>query len=417
MKIIRLEAENVKRLRAVEITPDGTVQVVTGRNAQGKSSILDSIYLALCGGKAARDIPVPIRDGEEDAHVTLDLGDIVVTRTWTRRKGTQLVVTAADGAKYPTPQTLLDQLVGKLSFDPLAFTRLKPAEQRQALLDLLGLDFTDADRERQKLYDERLETGRQAHAFGDLPKLPKDAPMDEQVSAPIMDRIKQAQQRAEAIRDHETTVDWWQRSAADCRRRAQEISDEIRRLQEQLTQAEDEAAEFEQTIAADAQKPTLPQPESLDDLQDELAGLEDANRQARTNREIRDKREQQKDLEKAYTTLTHQIEAIDQSKADALAATTMPVDGLGFDDLGVTFAGVPFTQASSAEQIKVSLAMAMALNPTLRVVRILDGSLLDTESRQIIAEMADKNDFQVWLETVQDSSPSAIVIEDGQVAA
>ena len=29
MKIIRLTAENVKRLKAVEITPDGTVQVIT----------------------------------------------------------------------------------------------------------------------------------------------------------------------------------------------------------------------------------------------------------------------------------------------------------------------------------------------------------------------------------------------------
>ena len=82
MKIIRLTAENVKRLRAVEITPDGTLQVVTGRNAQGKSSVLDAIWLALGGGTAARDTPRPVRDGEERASVTLDLGDLTVTRTW-----------------------------------------------------------------------------------------------------------------------------------------------------------------------------------------------------------------------------------------------------------------------------------------------------------------------------------------------
>jgi DNA polymerase III epsilon subunit-like protein len=50
MKIVKLTAENVKRLRAVEITPDDTVQIVTGRNAQGKTSVLDAIWLALCGG-------------------------------------------------------------------------------------------------------------------------------------------------------------------------------------------------------------------------------------------------------------------------------------------------------------------------------------------------------------------------------
>lgn len=42
MKIIRLDAANVKRLKAVEITPDGTLQVVTGANGAGKSSVLDA---------------------------------------------------------------------------------------------------------------------------------------------------------------------------------------------------------------------------------------------------------------------------------------------------------------------------------------------------------------------------------------
>ena len=121
MKIISLTAENVKRLRAVEITPDGNVVTITGRNAQGKTSVLDAIWLALGGGAASKGTIRPIRDGEEKASVRLDLGDLVVTRTWTGDK-TALTVTAADGAKYTSPQGILDALVGRLSFDPLEFT-------------------------------------------------------------------------------------------------------------------------------------------------------------------------------------------------------------------------------------------------------------------------------------------------------
>ena len=40
----------MKRLKAVDITPDGTLQIITGRNAQGKTSVLDAIWLALGGG-------------------------------------------------------------------------------------------------------------------------------------------------------------------------------------------------------------------------------------------------------------------------------------------------------------------------------------------------------------------------------
>ena len=38
MKIVKLEAQNVKRLKAVEITPQGNTVVIGGRNGQGKTS-------------------------------------------------------------------------------------------------------------------------------------------------------------------------------------------------------------------------------------------------------------------------------------------------------------------------------------------------------------------------------------------
>ena len=98
-----------------------------------------------------------------------------------------------------------------------------------------------------------------------------------------------------------------------------------------------------------------------------------------------------------------------------LAAVDMPVDGLGFGDDGLTFNGLPFSQASSSEQLRVGLAIAIALNPTLRVVRITDGSLLDSDALAMVAAMAEAHDCQVWLEKVEDGAGIGIHIEDGQV--
>ena len=39
MKIIELHAENVKRLKAVQIRPTGPLVEIAGRNGQGKSSV------------------------------------------------------------------------------------------------------------------------------------------------------------------------------------------------------------------------------------------------------------------------------------------------------------------------------------------------------------------------------------------
>ena len=119
-----------------------------------------------------------------------------------------------------------------------------------------------------------------------------------------------------------------------------------------------------------------------------------------------------------YKALTEGLEALDKTKAKALEAATFPVVGLGFDDTGVTYQGVPFSQASSAEQIRVSVAMAMAMNPKLRVLRIKDGSLLDAETLEALRAQVAENDFQLWLEVVTTSTEGgAVIIEDGEVQA
>lgn len=59
--------------------------------------------------------------------------------------------------------------------------------------------------------------------------------------------------------------------------------------------------------------------------------------------------------------------------------------------------------------------MAMALNPRLRVIRIMNGSFLDADSMATIATMAADKDYQVWVERVSDGTSVGVVLEDGEV--
>ena len=117
MHIVQLTAGNVKRLHAVDITPEGNIVTIAGRNGQGKTSVLDAIWFALGGATAMKETPEVIRQGEVHAKVTLDLGDLVVDRHWVNGK-TTLAVKSKEGAVHRSPQALLDSLVGKISFDP-----------------------------------------------------------------------------------------------------------------------------------------------------------------------------------------------------------------------------------------------------------------------------------------------------------
>ena len=405
MKIVKFTAENVKRLKAVEITPDGNLQVVAGRNAQGKSSVLDAIYLGMGGGAAARETIRPIRDGEETARVQLDLGELIVTREWKGDK-TTLTVKSADGAKFSSPQQMLDGLVGSLSFDPLEFTRLSARDQRDALLALVDLPFKPAelDAKRQALYDDRTEIGRQSKALGDVPTVDKSLPEAETSASDLLGKIRAAQEVERAKGD-------LARQFQDALSKRDSLKDELERVRALLSDA-DRAMGAVQKSAQDA--PSAPDTAALED---DLSTIEDTNAAIRANNQAREQVKAKASLTAKYTDITKQIDALDATKADGLAKAKFPVDGLGFDDGGVTYQGVPFSQASGAEQIRVSLGMAMTGNPKLRVIRIMDGSLLDTDGLKIIADMAKGADWQVWIERVGDGDGMGVIIEDGEVSA
>lgn len=409
MRIVKLTAENVKRLRAVEIEPDGTVQVVTGRNAQGKSSVLDAMWLALGGGAASRQTARPIRDGEDHASVTLDLGDLVVTRTWTGDR-TTLTVTNAEGTKHRSPQAVLDALVGRLSFDPLAFTHLSDREQVAALLDLVTLpfDLADLDQQRAAAYEERTLIGRELRqAEGHLAALPEPAESTPDAEVSPVALFAELRAAQDQIGEHERA--WRAVEVAQSAREAAQVA--LTTAQRALVAAQNDEGRAVAAVRA------LPEPPDTSDVEDRITTVDEVNTAVRAKAERARASAVVAEHRARYDAETARLAAFDREKAAGLAAAEFPIDGLGFDAGGVTYRGVPFAQASSAEQIRVSLAMAMALNPKLRVVRILDGSLLDADNLALIAQMARERDYQVWIERVSDTAETAVVIEDGQVAA
>jgi recombinational DNA repair ATPase RecF len=62
LTIVELTARNVLNLRAVRITPDKKVVVLTGKNGAGKSNVLDIIQALLEGLKFLKSSPTGIND-------------------------------------------------------------------------------------------------------------------------------------------------------------------------------------------------------------------------------------------------------------------------------------------------------------------------------------------------------------------
>lgn len=425
LRIVSLKAENVKRLKAVEITPDGDVVRITGRNAQGKSSVLDAIAMAL-GGKELCPTE-PIRRGQEAAAVSIDMGELRVTRRF-NAKGSTLEVRNADGAKFSGPQAILDSLVGQLTFDPLEFSRMKPAAQRESLLSLLGIgDALDAlDAKRAAAYDLRRDANREvdrlANALASLQVPPDNTPAEAVDTAALLKEIESADAVTKRRAGEESLLSNLEHDARSAAAFEQRSAERVRAAEAELCAAQEALSDARKAVlnagaAVGEQRKVL---ESIIVPDTTAARAAIAGAQA-TNAAVflRVRRASISDERVHALSLSakHQsaIEAVDAQKAALLSDAKWPIEGLGFGSDGVTLNGLPWEQASSAEQLRASIAIAMSMNPRLRVLMVRDGSLLDADSLRMLEEAVGENGYQLWLETVGDKGSVGIVIEDGEV--
>lgn len=428
MKIVKLTIENIMRLSAVEITPDGAVVVIGGDNGQGKSSVLLAIEMAL-GGKG-HAVEQPVRAGEEKGRIGIDLGEIFVERIFNAGGGTKLVVKAANGAVFPSPQAMLDHLVGKLSFDPLGFARAPLKDQAAVLRSVVGLDTKDLDEKRTAAFTKRTDVNREVdrlkRVFESLPEPAADTPDSAPDVAQLMQQLDGIRLR-NASRQRLATVATAERQKVD---QAKIYAESARQQVENLTQQLDRAkmeldrksaalanAEASAAAAAEEARQAIAAVETETDLTERIKA---SNVVATKVLQKKERRKAWGDHTKASSladSLTEEILAIDAEKAKRIASVSFPVPGLSVTDETVTFNGIPFSQASSAEQLRVSVAIGLALNPKLKVMIVRDGSLLDEKGLAILGELATAADAQVWVERVGKGEEVSFLIEDGHIVS
>lgn len=417
MRIVRLIAENIKKLKAVEITPTGDVVQVSGANGSGKTSVLDSIMWALAGTKHIDSKPV--RDGAEKGLIELDLGDITVTRRLKAGGGSSLTVEAKDGTEFKSPQSMLDKYLGPLSFDPLEFSRMDAKQQLEQLRKLVKIevDIDGLDFENRRDFEARTTVNRRVKE------------LDARVGAIVIDPtcptepvdVSTVAAEMEVAIEHNRQVDREveMRKARDVA--LNEITEDIERVDHQMAILTKQRQELTTSLTyqQEQKKNESPVMDKVDiaSFRSLIANGQTINARVAERKERDRLRGELAAAEGEATALTRRMDERAEQKRTAIAATKMPIDGLGIGEGEVTYRGLPFAQASSAEQLRVSVAIAMAANPDLRVLRIKDGSLLDEKSLAMIAEMATAEDFQVWIEVVDTSGKVGIVMEDGEVAA
>lgn len=349
LKVLSLEASNVLRLKAVQITPDpaNPVVIIGGENEQGKSSVLACIEMAIGGKK--RIPPTPVHRGARSGTIKLTLGqrevEVIVERTG--EKLDKLVVRSADGAPQASPQAILDALKSDLSFDPLAFERMDGEKQAKLLRQLLGLDFTTLENQRAKLYEKRTEVGRSLKVsqtrVADFPMACVTAPDQEVDIGALLKKKSDADDANNSVKQLRLILERESATRKACEDAVAVAELALETARERLSAAMDTEVIAEQRLSLAPRVDTTK-------LQEMLTSAESVNRLVRAKRDREAESAKCVALEQEQEKLTHAIEAIDSEKSTRLAQAPWPVPGLCIDGDMVTFEGLPYSQASAARR-------------------------------------------------------------------
>ena len=416
VKITALEAENVKRIKAVALTPSPTgLTLVGGNNNQGKTSVLDALAWALGGERFRPDAAQ--RDGAiAPAHLKVTLSNGVVVE----RKGKNASLTVTDPTGRRSGQQLLNAFVEPLALDLPRFMDASDKEKADILLRIIGIgaELHTRDLEIKGLYDKRTFTGQLAaqkkHFAEEMISYP-EAP-DEPVSASELIR----QQQDILARNGENQR--LRAQYAELEQQVQQCVDELKRTRERIATLQQLADEldakhtklFNQRETARKTVSQL-QDESTAELEASIRDIEETNRKVRANLEKSRAEDEAAQYASEYDRLT---ESIQQKRADRMAllnGADLPLPGLSVEDGVLTYKGKHWRDMSGSDQLRVAAAIVRRLNPDCGFV------LLDKLEQM---DMTTLTEFAAWLEAeglqaiatrVSTGSECQIIIEDGMV--
>ena len=414
--ITALEAENVKRIKAVAFAPSPTgLTLVGGNNNQGKTSVLDALAWALGGERFRPDAAQ--RDGAiAPAHLKVTLSNGVVVE----RKGKNASLTVTDPTGRRSGQQLLNAFVEPLALDLPRFMDASDKEKADILLRIIGIgaELHTRDLEIKGLYDKRTFTGQLAaqkkHFAEELVSYP-EAP-DEPVSASELIR----QQQDILARNGENQR--LRAQYAELEQQVQQCVDELKRTRERIATLQQLADEldakhtklFNQRETARKTVSQL-QDESTAELEASIRDIEETNRKVRANLEKSRAEDEAAQYASEYDRLT---ESIQQKRADRMAllnGADLPLPGLSVEDGVLTYKGKHWRDMSGSDQLRVAAAIVRRLNPDCGFVLLDKLEQMDMTTLQEFSAWLEAEGLQAIATRVSTGSECQIIIEDGMV--
>lgn len=405
--ITSLELENIKRIKAVQITPTPEgLTIIGGKNNQGKTSVLDAIMWILGGDRyrpsqAAREGSTVPPYGK----ITLSNGLIV------ERKGKNSDLKVLDPTGNRAGQQLLNEFISQFALDLPKFMNGNNKEKANTLLQIIGVGdrLYELEQQEKELYNQRRTIGQiadQKKKFAaELPVFP-EAPK-EPVSA--SDLIKQQQEILARNGENQKKRE----RAEQIERTVTALEGDVQALTAQLEEKTRQLGEAQNSLSIARKSAEDLQDESTEELERSIADIEEINRKVRTNLDKEKAEADAADYALQYDSYTEKVEAVRKEKTDLLKGADLPLAGLSVEDGELTYNGYKWDNLSGSDQMKVGVAIVRKLNPKCGFVLLDKLEQMDSETLGEFGAWLAAEGLQAIATRVSTGGECSILIEDG----
>ena len=425
--ITKLQIKNFLGISEVEITPDNKLNVIVGKNGQGKTSILKAIEFAF-KGKIDKGADI-INSEATKAEIYIDLDKFSVSRTKANNVN-DLKVQNQEGFTMPDPQKFLNELVGDFSFNPIEFTFLNEKKKTEYLLKILDIKLTKDQIEeathlpmelfREQDFGKGLELLDEAIAYyyeerklknreiknkeGALQEFDCHNQDVDQISLRKFNPDKLTKKREE---HSDTQVEY--ANAKNLIVRKNELKVTIDEYKEKIERLETEFKELEneKINLSEITKRGEKLAEEVKTMEIFEKDFQDFKNYQKIEVERNQLTDEAKELDEAVKLLQNDF------KNDIMSRAEMPVKNLTYDDGKFLVNGKPIANLSESEKLNVSMAIAKRLNDKFKIICIDGSEKLDDESFDKLKKEVKKGDFQFFITNVH--SDGNITMKDGKV--
>lgn len=396
VKINTLEVENVKRVKAVTLTPsENGLTILGGNNGQGKTSVLDAICWAVGGNKfkptnAARD------GAYTDPHIRLTLSNGLVVE----RAGKNAALKVIDPQGNKSGQALLDSFISELALNLPKFLNASDKEKADTLLRIIGVGdkLAQMEIEEQRLYNQRRAVGQIADQ---KKKFAAELPSWQNVPEQPVTASELIQRQQDILRKNAEN----QRLRGELAKWTAEVS----RLESELESAKQKLL-IAQTSASDLHD------ESTAELERNIAEIDAVNAKVRDNIAKAQAEQEASDLTAQYDGLTEDIENIRKARTDLLNSADLPLPGLTVESGKLLYKGKAWDCMSGSEQLTVATAIVRRLNPQCGFVLLDKLEQMDVQTLAAFGQWLESQGLQAIATRVSLGDECSVIIEDGYIA-